>query len=54
MQPTRDTDEMVDQVQQHLIANGLASPGDRIVLVYGAPISVRGRTNTVRVHQVSS
>jgi pyruvate kinase len=54
MQPTRDTDEMVDQVQQHLLANGLVSPGDRIVLVFGAPISVRGRTNTVRVHQVSS
>jgi pyruvate kinase len=52
--PVRDTDEMVDQVQQHLSAGGYVSPGDKIVLVYGAPVSVRGRTNTVRVHQVSS
>ena len=54
MQPIRDTDDMVESVQQHLIANGLASPGDKIVLVYGTPISVKGRTNTVRIHQVSS
>ncbi len=54
MVPIRDTDEMVDQVQQHLLASGLVSHGDKIVVVYGAPISVRGRTNTVRVHQVTS
>jgi pyruvate kinase len=54
MLPVRDTDEMVDLVQQHLTAAGLVSPGDKIVLVFGAPVSVRGRTNTVRVHQVSS
>src|SRR5581483_3974429 len=52
MHPARDTDEMVDAVQSHLQAGGLVSPGDRIVVVYGAPVSVRGRTNTVRVHQV--
>ncbi|MEI8257534.1 MAG: pyruvate kinase, partial [Deltaproteobacteria bacterium] len=54
MLPVRDTDEMVDQVQQHLTGAGLVSPGDKIVLVFGAPVSVRGRTNTVRIHQVSS
>lgn len=53
MQPIRDTDEMVEAVQAHLQASGMVSPGDRIVLVYGAPVSVRGRTNTVRIHQVS-
>jgi pyruvate kinase len=52
--PIRDTDEMVEQVQQHLLAHGEVSPGDKIVVVHGAPISVQGRTNTVRVHQVSS
>lgn len=54
MHPVRDPDEMADLVQQHLIAGGFVSPGDKIVLVYGSPISVRGRTNTVRVHVVSS
>jgi pyruvate kinase len=54
MLPVRDTDEMVDLVQQHLTAAGLASAGDKLVLVFGAPMSVRGRTNTIRIHQVSS
>ncbi len=54
MLPVRDTDEMVDLVQQHLTAAGLVSPGDKIVLVFGAPVSVSGRTNSVRIHQVSS
>jgi pyruvate kinase len=52
MVPVRDTDEMVDQVQQRLIADGLVQPGDRIVVVFGAPVSVKGRTNSVRVHTV--
>lgn len=52
MHPIRDTDEMVEAVQSHLQAGGLVFPGDRIVVVFGAPVSVRGRTNTVRVHQV--
>ena len=54
MLPDRDTDEMVDLEQQHLTAAGLVSPGDKIVHVFGAPVSVSGRTNSVRIHQVSS
>lgn len=52
MAPIRDTDEMVDAVQAHLLANGMVAPGDRVVLVFGAPISVKGRTNTVRIHSI--
>ncbi len=52
LQPIRDTDEMVDAVQGHLQAGGFVSPGDKIVLVYGSPIAVTGRTNTVRIHQI--
>ncbi len=52
MQPIRDADEMVEAVQGHLLGAGQCVPGDRIVLVYGSPIAVKGRTNTVRVHQV--
>ncbi len=50
--PIRDTDEMLDAVQGHLQAGGFVSPGDKIVLVYGSPIAVTGRTNTVRIHQI--
>lgn len=53
LQPTRDADEMVDLVLANLLGAALVSPGDRIVLVYGAPIAVQGRTNTMRVVQVS-
>ncbi len=51
--PIRDTDEMVEAVQSHLQVGGMVAPGDTIVVVFGAPVSVRGRTNTVRVHLVS-
>lgn len=50
--PIRDVDEMVEAVQTNLLGGGLVSPGDRIVLVYGSPIAVKGRTNTIRVQQI--
>jgi pyruvate kinase len=52
MAPVRDTDEMVDLVQKRLLTEGLVQPGDRIVVVFGAPVSVKGRTNSLRVHTV--
>jgi pyruvate kinase len=52
LQPLRETDEMVEAVQAQLLSNGWVAPGDRIVVVFGAPIAVRGRTNSVRIHQV--
>jgi len=32
------------------MASGLASPGERVVIVFGAPLGVSGSTNTIRVH----
>ncbi|MBI5515864.1 MAG: pyruvate kinase [Deltaproteobacteria bacterium] len=52
LQPLRETDEMVEAVQAQLLGNGWVAPGDRIVVVFGAPIAVKGRTNSVRIHQV--
>ncbi|TAK30768.1 MAG: pyruvate kinase [Myxococcaceae bacterium] len=52
MEPLGDTDEMVEGVQAHLLASGMVTAGDRIVVVFGAPIAVKGKTNSVRVHQV--
>ncbi len=48
----RDIDALVDFATADLMAQGLCSPGERIVIVYGAPIGVSGSTNSVRVHVV--
>ncbi|HEY8075817.1 MAG TPA: pyruvate kinase [Labilithrix sp.] len=48
-----DTDALVDWVTADLMANGLASPGERVVIVFGAPLGVSGSTNSIRVHVVA-
>lgn len=48
----RDPDEMVDHANGFLQANGFASPGDRFVAIFGAPIGVIGTTNSIRVKVV--
>ncbi|GAB6937587.1 hypothetical protein JCM11754A_11100 [Isoptericola variabilis] len=40
-------DAMVGQVDSTLRANGLAEPGDRVVIVSGAPVGVPGTTNSI-------
>ena len=45
----RDADEMVQRASMFLLANGYASPGDRIVVIFGAPVGVSGTTNSIRV-----
>jgi pyruvate kinase len=47
-----DTDALVDWVTGDLMANGLASPGERVVIVFGAPLGVSGSTNSIRVHVI--
>ena len=47
-----DTDALVDWVTGDLMANGLASPGERVVIVFGAPLGVAGSTNSIRVHVI--
>ncbi|MCL2777111.1 MAG: pyruvate kinase [Polyangiaceae bacterium] len=47
-----NSDTLVDWVTGDLMASGLASPGERVVIVFGAPIGVAGSTNTIRVHVV--
>jgi len=48
-----DMDALVDWCTGDLMASGLASPGERVVIVCGAPIGVSGSTNTIRVHVLS-
>ncbi|TKD00661.1 pyruvate kinase [Polyangium fumosum] len=45
-------DEMVDRASMILLANGFVSPGDKFVAIFGAPIGVRGSTNSIRVKVV--
>lgn len=46
------TDAMVLQVDQTLLVNGLAEPGDLVVIVFGAPVGVPGTTNSLVVHRI--
>jgi pyruvate kinase len=52
MPSIHDMDKLVDFATADLMAGGLASPGERVVIVFGAPIGVSGTTNTIRVHVV--
>ena len=50
MPSMHDSDHLVDWCTGDLMAAGLASPGERVVMVFGAPIGVSGSTNSIRVH----
>ena len=52
IEASKDADELVDRANGHLLAHGFASPGDRFICVFGAPIGVSGSTNTIRVRIV--
>jgi pyruvate kinase len=48
----RNPDEMVDHAAAFLAAHGFASPGDKFVAIFGAPVGGSGTTNTIRVRVV--
>src|SRR5262249_44785378 len=48
----RNPDEMINQATGFLLANGYASPGDKFVAIFGAPVGVSGSTNSIRVKVV--
>ncbi len=50
MPAVHDTDQLVDWCTGDLLAAGFGSPGERVVIVFGAPIGVSGSTNSIRVH----
>ena len=47
-------DAMIGMVDTTLQQNNLAEPGDRVVIVSGAPVGVPGSTNSILVHKVGS
>jgi pyruvate kinase len=50
MPAIHDTDKLVDWCTGDLLATGFCSPGERVVIVFGAPIGVSGSTNSIRAH----
>lgn len=47
--PVQHTDEMFDGIERHLCQEGLAEPGDVIVVTAGTPVGQRGTTNMMRL-----
>jgi pyruvate kinase len=52
LQVASTEEEIVNLAADYVVGHGLASHGDRVVLVYGAPLNVKGTTNVVRVHDL--
>jgi len=46
------TDARISAVESRLKAEGLAKTGDRIVIVSGALVGLRGGTNLMKLHEV--
>lgn len=50
--PVAHTDDMVNQVEQFLRENELATDGERVVIVAGMPPGIVGSTNSIRIHKM--
>jgi pyruvate kinase len=50
--PVTHTDEMMQQVDELMLASGLVKVGDEVVVVAGTPPGVPGSTNSLRVLRV--
>lgn len=48
------TDAMYKQVDEVLLAKGLAESGDKVVVISGSPPGIPGSTNDMRVHTVGT
>jgi pyruvate kinase len=53
LEPLQETEAMVKRVEEELLARGLANKGERIVIVFGAPIGEPGRINSLRLHTIA-
>ncbi len=54
LEPIQDTEAMVRRVEEELLARGLARTGDRVVIVFGAPVGQPGKINSMRLHVIGS
>ncbi|HEX5772094.1 MAG TPA: pyruvate kinase alpha/beta domain-containing protein, partial [Nocardioidaceae bacterium] len=51
-QPVEHTDEMVRQVDEHLLKIGRVQEGDLVVIIGGSPPGIPGSTNALRIHRM--
>ncbi|WP_095977165.1 pyruvate kinase [Melittangium boletus] len=54
LEPIQETEAMVRRVEEELVSRGLARKGDRVVIVYGAPVGQPGKINSLRLHIIGS
>jgi pyruvate kinase len=52
MEVINNPDLMIKAVSDRLVEDGMARPGDRVVLVYGSMVGVAGHTNSIRLHRI--
>jgi pyruvate kinase len=52
LEPVAESEEMVRRVEEELLSRGYVSRGDRLVIVFGAPIGQPGKINSLRLHQI--
>ncbi|MCS7192141.1 MAG: pyruvate kinase [Armatimonadetes bacterium] len=50
----KSTDELLNLVDERLIAEGLAQKGDVVVIIAGIPVPAKGQANFLKIHQVGS
>jgi len=53
MEPVKNADLMTEIVSDRLLADGVAGPGDRVIVVFGSPLGVPGQTNSIRLHEIA-
>jgi len=53
LEPVDGTEEMVRRVEEELLSRGFAHRGDRVVIVYGAPVGQPGKINSMRLHEIA-
>ncbi|HZW91083.1 MAG TPA: pyruvate kinase [Myxococcaceae bacterium] len=53
LEPVDRTEEMVRRVEEELLSRGFAHRGDRVVIVYGAPVGQPGKINSMRLHEIA-
>jgi pyruvate kinase len=46
------TEKMISQLNALMLKRHFAQKGDRIVIVSGSPVGVKGSTNLLKIHEV--
>jgi len=52
MRPLKNTDHMLREVERVLIREKIVKSGDRVVIIASSPLSSKGKTNFMKLHQI--